>query len=643
MKQIASLILIAGFSISSLSAQDKMTKTADKLFKSKGEYESAIQEYKKLLGKDGVKASYVNAQIAESYRLSNRVAQAAPFYKAAIDAGIKVDSIKFQYPFALKATGDYKAASDAFSAYLAAGGRPKNMERAGKEIENLKSAEKIASTRTRIEVSNLEALNTSAAEFSPFVQEKELIFSSSRGSTIYKPTGTPFTSLYKYKLDGSGPESVSELASNINTVNMHEASATISKDGKTLVFARSNDGSRKGPREVGLFISKYLDGKWSDPQPMPFSDPENWFGSPAFAPDGKTLYFSSNKRGGKGGLDLYRSSLDANGQWGKVTNLGEAINTAGDEVFPYVAEDGKLFFSSDGHAGIGGLDIFEADKDKDGNVAVRNMGVPMNSRWDDFGLAFKTPADGYFSSNREGGKGDDDIYYFRDAKNDPRIVKFNLEGVVFSKDDKGKEEILASTHVVLLDAQNKQLAETQTDENGMFVFNLEPSKNYTLLSDKKDFFTKRDPISTVGKSPDPETLFEKETVINMTHKMVLEKIKLEKTFVIDNIYYDLNKADIRPDAAIELDKIVETLNDNPTITIELSSHTDSRGDDKLNAKLSQARAESARAYIVSKGIVADRITAKGYGKTKPIIIDAATEEDFQKNRRTEFKVTKIKK
>lgn len=643
MKQIASLILIAGFSISSLSAQDKMTKKADKLFKSKGEYESAIQEYKKLLGKDGVKASYVNAQIAESYRLSNRVAQAAPFYKAAIDAGIKVDSIKFQYPFALKATGDYKAASDAFSAYLAAGGRPKNMERAGKEIENLKSAEKIASTRTRIEVSNLEALNTSAAEFSPFVQEKELIFSSSRGSTIYKPTGTPFTSLYKYKLDGSGPESVSELASNINTVNMHEASATISKDGKTLVFARSNDGSRKGPREVGLFISKYLDGKWSDPQPMPFSDPENWFGSPAFAPDGKTLYFSSNKRGGKGGLDLYRSSLDANGQWGKVTNLGEAINTAGDEVFPYVAEDGKLFFSSDGHAGIGGLDIFEADKDKDGNVAVRNMGVPMNSRWDDFGLAFKTPADGYFSSNREGGKGDDDIYYFRDAKNDPRIVKFNLEGVVFSKDDKGKEEILASTHVVLLDAQNKQLAETQTDENGMFVFNLEPSKNYTLLSDKKDFFTKRDPISTVGKSPDPETLFEKETVINMTHKMVLEKIKLEKTFVIDNIYYDLNKADIRPDAAIELDKIVETLNDNPTITIELSSHTDSRGDDKLNAKLSQARAESARAYIVSKGIVADRITAKGYGKTKPIIIDAATEEDFQKNRRTEFKVTKIKK
>jgi len=643
MKQLASLILIAGFAISAVSAQEKMTKAADKLFKSKGEYQTAIQEYKQLLSKEGVKASYVNAQIAESYRLSNRMAEAAPFYKAAIDAGSKVDSIKFQYPFAIKATGDYKGASDAFAAYIAAGGRPKNMERATKEVENLKTIEKIATTRTRIEVSNLEALNTAAAEFSPFVQDKDLIFTSSRGSTIYKATGTPFTSLYTYKLDGSGPESVSELPSNINTANMHEASATISKDGKTLVFARSNDGSRKGPREVGLFISKYLDGKWSDPLPMPFSDAENWYGSPSFAPDGKTLYFASNRRGGKGGLDLFKSSLDANGQWGKVTNLGESINTAGDEIFPYIAEDGKMFFASDGHAGLGGLDIFEAAKDKDGNVTVKNMGVPMNSRWDDFGLAYKSPAEGFFSSNREGGKGDDDIYYFRDTKNDPRIVKFNLEGVAFGADDKGKQEILSNTHVALLDAQNKQIAETNTDENGMFVFNLEPSNNYTLICDRKDFFTKRDPISTVGKSPDPETLFEKETVIKLTHKIVLEKIKLEKTFVIDNIYYDVNKADIRPDAAIELDKIVETLNDNPTITIELSSHTDSRGDDKLNMKLSQARAESARAYIVSKGVVADRITAKGYGKTKPIIVDAATEEDFQKNRRTEFKVTKIKK
>lgn len=643
MKQLASLILVSGLAIGALSAQDKMTKKADKIFKAKGEYETAIQAYKELLSKDGAKASYINSQIAESYRLSNRLAMAAPYYKAAIDAGSKVDSIKFQYPFALKATGDFKGASEAFSAYVAAGGRPKNVERATKEIENLKQAETIAKTRTWIEVSNLEALNTTAAEFSPFVMDKDLIFTSARGSVTYLATGTPYTNLFKYKLDGSGPEAVSELASNINTANMHEASATISKDGKTLVFARSNDGSRKGPREVGLLISKYLDGKWSDPQPMPFSDPETWYGCPSFSSDGKTLYFASNKRGGKGGLDLYRSTLDANGQWGKVTNLGESINTAGDEMFPYSAEDGKLYFSSDGHAGIGGLDVFVANKDKDGNTTVKNMGVPMNSRWDDFGLSLKTPTEGYFSSNRDGGKGDDDIYYFRDTKNDPRVVKFNLEGVAFGVDDKGKEQILPNSHVVLLDAQGKQIGETYTNANGLFAFSLEPSKNYTLVADMKDHFTKRDPITTVGKSPDPETLFEKETIINMTHKMVLEKLKLEKTFVLENIYYDLNKAEIRPDAAIELDKLVEILNDNPSITIELSSHTDSRGDDKLNMKLSQARAESARAYIVSKKIAPERITAKGYGKTKPIIVDAATEEDFQKNRRSEFKVTKIKK
>ena len=617
------------------------TKSTDKKFKQKGEYEVALQEYKKLLEGGGNKA-YLNAQIAECYRLSNRISEAAPYYKAAIESGSKVDSILFQYPFSLKAAGNYAEAKKGFQDYVSNGGKPARVDRSQKEIDNLNKIADLEKKKFWYEIQNLDAVNTAAAEFGPTYHDNTLYFASARGSSaIYGATGTPFTNLFSYKIGGDAT-TVQEVAG-VNTAGQHEASATLTKDGKIMIFARSNDGGRKTHKEVCLYITRNVNGSWSTPELLPVNDLEAWNGAPSISPDGKTLYFASSRRGGKGGLDLYRSKLDENGKWGKVTNLGESINTPGDESFPSITEDGKLYFSSDGHPSFGGLDLFVASKKGDATI-VENLGTGINTVSDDFGLTWKSPTEGYFSSNRAGGKGDDDIYSFRDGKNDPRIVKFNTMVKAYAKDPKdpkSQETPLANTVVKLLDDKGAVVGETTTDADGNFRFDMEPSKNYTFFIEKESYLTKREPFTTVGKSPAYEDLVQKETSIDLNHKLVIDKIVKDQVIVFDNINWDYDMAVVRPEAALELDKITQFLNDNPKITIELSSHTDSRGDDKYNVKLSQKRAEAAEAYIVSKGIKTERINSKGYGENKPLIPDATTEEDFQKNRRTEIKIIKV--
>jgi len=637
MKKTSSIIVLSIYLAGQVFAGNE-TKNADKLFKQKGEYENALVEYKKVLESAPNKA-YVNAQIGECYRLSNRISEAVPFYKAALDLNYKADSILFQYAFSLKAAGKYDEAKTAFKNYAGHGGKPARVERANKEFDNLNKVEEILKKKFWYEISNLEAVNTAGSEFGSLLVDDNLYFASTKGtSAVYGATGTPFTNIFSYKVGGDAT-AVTEVPG-INLPDRHEASPSISKDGKLMVFARSNDGNRKTHREVCLYLSRFNGSTWSDPELMTINDLDYWNGAPCLSPDGKSLYFASNRKGGKGGLDLYRSKMDESGKWGKPSNLGESINTPGDESFPMITEDGKLYFSSDGHPSIGGLDIFVATKKGD-NTSVENLGTGINTVSDDFGLALKTPTEGYFTSNRPGGKGDDDIYYFHDGKNDPRIVKFVTKGLLVSKDDKGGETPLVSTAVKLLDDKGSVISELTTDDQGGFVIPMEPSKNYVFYVEKEQHLTMRMPFSTVGKSPAYETLTEKETTLNLDAKILLERIKLQQTFVVENINYDYDKWDIRPEAALEIDKIVQFLNDNPTISIELSSHTDSRGEDKYNLNLSKKRAESAKTYIVSKGVKATRISSAGYGETKPLIPEAATEEDFQKNRRTEFKIIKI--
>jgi outer membrane protein OmpA-like peptidoglycan-associated protein len=299
-----------------------------------------------------------------------------------------------------------------------------------------------------------------------------------------------------------------------------------------------------------------------------------------------------------------------------------------------------LYFSSDGHPGLGNLDIFVATRNVDKTINIENMGAPVNSSADDFGIYLKTALEGYISSNRAGGKGDDDIYVIRNTKNDLKIVKFVLVGKTLEKTESGVIE-LKGTKVRLIDDQMSTLGEMTSNDSSVYTFNIDANRNYTLLAEYPNHYAKREPFTTFGKQPPQEQLTEKETIITLNQDLILDPLKKNQSFVLDNIYFDFNKFDIKDSAAIELDKVVTILTDNPAIEIEMSSHTDSRGSKEYNTVFSQKRAESTVAYLVSKGIEAKRLSAKGYAFEKPIIADAVTEEDHQRNRRTEFKVTKI--
>jgi outer membrane protein OmpA-like peptidoglycan-associated protein len=333
----------------------------------------------------------------------------------------------------------------------------------------------------------------------------------------------------------------------------------------------------------------------------------------------------------------------ANGDFGNAVNLGSTVNTAGNELFPSPAKDGKFFFASDGHPGFGKLDLFVAEKNSDGKQVVSNLGKNFNSNRDDFGIFFTDyPKAGFISSNREGGKGDDDLYFFEDKTPKPKILNVLLN--VFTKEIKpdGKEAILPQTRVVLYGGDKRPLGGDMVNAQGRVRFTLSPESEYSLIASRNGYFSKSFTYSTKGKTPDLATLIQDVTNISLDTTVFLDQLILEKVTVLENIYYDLAKSDIRADAALELDKLVKILKDNPTIRIELSSHTDSRSGDDYNLALSQVRAQSAVDYLVSQGIAADRLVAKGYGETQLRIQNAQTEEEHQTNRRTEFKVIEIK-
>lgn len=628
----------------------QLYKKGERKFKT-GEYQLAIDRYEQARAKN-FSPKLVNDKIAESYRLSDRLSKSAEYYARAIEAGTTDEDARYHYGFALKSLGRYKEAYGQFDQYIKA--NPKtlvNVARAKKELENLKIAEEIVSKKTYFEIQNLSALNTTAAEFSPVFQNNEIIFTSSRKQLVYKSNGLGFLGLYRAPFDKPDSASPKLFSDNINVENLNEGSPTFSKDGKMMIFARGNTGKRKGTHDVDLYISKLKNGVWSEPKLLPVSDSTYWDASPAISADGKTLYFASNrvKSNGFGGIDLYRATLDASGRVGRPVNMGKDINTAGDDLFPYVSQDGKLYFSSDGHPGLGGLDLFVATR-AGGKTTIKNLGIPINSSYDDFALTFRTPTTGFFSSNREGGKGDDDIYYFEDKTPDIKKVRYFLVGKVVTTDEQTTtEKTLDNVNVKFQDDNGKIIEQATTKEDGKFgTYPLEEGKTYTIITERNPYFTKRETFSMAGRTIPQELLTKPETDTTFEVTIRMEKVEVNKTYSIENIYYDYDKFNIREDAAEELDKFVQVLNDNPQIKVELGSHTDSRGSNQYNEKLSQQRAESAVQYLISKGISPARITAKGYGESQPIATNENPDgsdnpEGRQENRRTEFKVLEYNK
>jgi len=612
-----------------------------------GKYESVISYYKGVLRKEPGNGS-ANYYIAESYRLSNRIKEAEPFYAKAGGRGVNSDSVKFYYAKSLQANSKYDEARTVLQSLESGTNDERIKDRAQKEIEGLAYLTQLSEKKSYYKVKNLEAINTPFTEYNPVYSNNQLYFTSSRANAkIYEATGTPFTDIYKAETNGANVNAgtIAPLPELINESNINEGCITFTPDGKTMIFAKGNTGKRKGTNDVDLYISRFRNGQWSEALPININLPDAWESTPALSPDGRTLYFSSNRKGGYGGLDLYSAQMDSRGRFGKVKNLGPEINTPGDDTFPYVSENGKMYFSSDGHPGYGMLDIFVVNR-VNGKTVVENLGQPVNSSADDFGLFLFKPDRGFFTSNREGGKGDDDIYTFINEDPNLKVVNYFLQGITYMIRKDSTREILPNTRVSLLDPDGDVMQDFVTGNDGKFLFRVYENENYTLLGETDGFITKRQSYTTVGKSVPLETLKELVTTITLDTIMVLDRKERNKIFVLENIYFDYNESYIRPDAAKELDKLVVLLKDNSDLKIEMGSHTDSIASDAYNIELSQRRAESTVNYLIQKGIDPNRLVAKGYGESKPIARNTNPDgtdnpEGRQRNRRTEFKILEI--
>lgn len=613
-----------------------------------GEYQLAINTFSKILANDPDDKD-ANRYVAESYRLSNRVEMAAPYYEKLAELEENGETY-FKKGLALRDQGEYEKAIEAFKKANELSLNDSIQIRSERQIENLKKVQEITDYWPNHQLQNYELLNTRGIDYGPILSEDFIYFTSSRGGAgIYKATGQSYTKIFRARADGLkvDVQNIQVLPEFRNEEGLNQGDITISPDGNTIIYARGNSTSKNDNPEVSLYASYFRGAAFTEPIFMAVNGERGyWNSTPSFSPDGQTLYFSSNRPGGYGGIDIYKATILANGDFGNVQNLGPEINTPGNELYPRPLANGNLFFSSDGHPGFGKLDIFVAEKNN-GTIAVTNLGPNINSIADDFGIYFTNyPKEGFISSNREGGIGDDDIYYFEDKTPKPKIVNVFLNVTTQQRNEDGSVETLPQTRVTLYDKDNKMAGGDNTNTQGRTRFKLEPDAEFSIIASKSGFFTQSITYSTIGKTPDPTSLIQEVTNVTLDTTIILEQLVLEKAIVLEDIYYDFDRAEIRPDAADKLNALVKILKDNPNIRIELSSHTDSRGTEVYNEELSQRRAESAVEYIISQGIARDRLVAKGYGESRPIAPNENPDgsdnpEGRQMNRRTEFKVIEI--
>ena len=565
-------------------------------------YIAALSDFEAEL-ENNTNAADINYYVAESYRKLGRPKEAIPYYEKAIAGGYDNAELEINYAMSLKANEQYEEAKRVLEQYVIHSSVEADKERAEAEIKNLSKLDSISLLVRNVDVELLNEINTENSEYSPSYYNGDLYYVSLSEPEKFDRYDIPYSDIYRVKLAGLKVDesTAGSIPSLFNELNINEGSISFSPDGNTAVFAKGNSNDNKGRRSVDLFISSKKNGTWSKPVSMPINSPSYWDTTPVFNNSGNTIYFASDRPGGYGGSDIYRATLNARGRWSDIANLGPEINTASDEVFPYVSPDNKLYFASDGHAGFGQLDLFEA-VNRAGTVTVKNLGPSFNTSADDFGLIYSDfPFEGFLSSNRDGGVGADDIYSFIDNSTDLKQITYVLKGTTYQRDDDSLQTILGNVQVKLMDENGVMLDDIISSRAGSFSFSVEPERIYTLIGDKENFFTERGVFSTVGERVAQEDLVERLTEKILDAEVTLDPIILNKAIILSNIYYDLNRADIRADAAAELDKLVVLLADNSNVRIELSSHTDSRAGDDFNQDLSQRRAQiSSRLHRVSR-------------------------------------------
>ncbi|NRD22916.1 OmpA family protein [Winogradskyella litoriviva] len=600
---------------------------------------------------NGYRSSDLFQKLANSFYFQNKMEEASKWYGELMKLNEVIDpEYYFRYALALKGIKDYEGSDKWMEKFNSL--KPNDLRSKAfiSKVDYKSAIEEMS--RDDIEIINLD-INTPLSDFGTTEYENGIVFASARGGgRMYRWNEEPYLDIYlsEKKEDGTfeAPKSIGE---NVNT-KFHESSAVFSPNGKYMFFTRNNYFKSRykeddsGINRLQLYRATLNDnGIWTDIHEIHFNSIDYSVAHPALNLTGTKLYFASDMPGTLGQSDIFVVDVNEDGTLGEPENLGSAINTEGQESFPFVNTEGDLYFSSTGFPGLGGLDIFVskgADQKvvsgSSRNFLVENVSEPINSSWDDFGyfenLVTKRV---YFSSNRDGGKGSDDIYTFEFPE-----IKLLVEGIV--KDVKTEELIPGST-VVLFDEDGKELNRVTVGEDAYFKFDVDPEKEYLIRVEKEKYTTDEQRFTTPNRNQEliMELLIEKD------EQQIEPCDDLAKVLDIPIIYFDFDKSNIRYDAEIEIQKVLAVLNKYPTMHIDIRSHTDCRGTAVYNEKLSDRRAKSTRAYLINKGIAEERITAKGYGESRlinecgcePTNNSDCSEAEHQLNRRSEFIITSI--
>ena len=596
-------------------------------------FRPAIDIYKKVLDK-GYESPEILQRLGNSYYFNADYAEAAEVYETLVE---KYDSVLtpdylFRYAQTLKTLGQYDKSSEVMARFADVAAKS-GVERPQEEDYMAK----IEANSGRYDVESF-PYNSEHSDFAPSFYEGSLVFASDRDTgnlARYRHTwnSKDFLDLYEVK-----DSSVIKLPGTVNT-RFHESTSVITKDGNTMYFTRNNflDGKKykdaNGTINLKIYQAQKVEGEWTNIIELPFNSDSYSVAHPMLSPDEKQLYFASNMPGTRGQSDLFKVSIVGDGTFGPPISLGSTINTEARETFPFITADDVQYFSSDGHPGLGGLDVFATKiAFSDYDQPIVNVGKPINGQYDDFSFIIADDKEGYFASNREDGSGDDDIYGFSETQ---PLQLDCIQDVTGTVRDRISNEVLVGATVMIIDEANQEVSSTITDSKGEYVLDLDCNKGNFVRALMEGYVPSEEYLpKSFGKPRIVDFYLERDVVTGGFGD------DLTKLLQLSTIYFDLNKFEIRPDAEVEIQKVIVAMEKYPSLRIKVNSHTDSRGNDAYNLWLSRKRAESTVNYMISKGIAADRLSYQGYGEQKLIneCEDGVycTREKHQQNRRSEF-------
>ena len=606
-----------------VSAQNKNTKTADKLF-NRFEYVDAAKEYLKLVD-NGKADAYVYKQLADTYYNMFNSTEAVKWYAKATETSQDAETY-YRYAQMLKANGKYEEANKQMQKFAAAA--PSD-SRAKAFKENPNYVPRLLD-KTKLFNVNPSDISSDKSDFGAVLYDNSLYFASARNGArkTYGWTDEPFLDIYKADYNADGTITNASPVTDLNS-KWHDGPITISADGNTAYFASESFKEKISEKDkkanakfsqVYLFKAVKTGDKWGEITALPFNDKTFSNSNPSLSRDGKTLYFSSNRPSSVGGTDIWKVAINADGTYGEPQNLGVKVNTEGNETFPFIADDNKtLYFASSGKQGFGGLDVYQIDLSNGSEAS--NLGKPVNTEKDDFAFTFnESKKTGFLSSNRNG---NDDIFVVSP------ICGVDVQIVVT---DAKTGAILANASVSILDDKKNVIATEMSNAKGEVKYRVECDRAYVVQASKDGY---EGSTFAVTKSKGPSAKVD-------AALQPIDVIVTETEIILKPIYFEFDKSNITQEGAFELDKLVQVMKNNDKMVIMAKSHTDNRGSDQYNLLLSDRRAKSTVQYIVSKGIAANRISGKGMGELEPKVDCGkdCTEEQHAQNRRSEFLIVK---